>query len=41
MNSPESTRLEYMLEVKGSKHSLLPKICAVDAVGIGAVSREL
>ena len=25
----------------GSKHSLLPRICAVDAVGIGASSSEL
>lgn len=30
-----------MLEVYGSKHSLLPRICAVDAVGIGAHSSEL
>jgi len=27
--------------VYGSKHSLLPRICAVEAVGIGASSSEL
>merc|ERR1719174_2744127 len=41
VNSPESTRREYRLDVYGSKHSLLPRICAVDAVGIGARSSEL
>jgi hypothetical protein len=30
-----------MLDVYGSKHSLLPRICAVEAVGIGATSSEL
>ncbi|MNL10697.1 hypothetical protein D3C87_1315040 [compost metagenome] len=30
-----------MFEVYGSKHSLLPKICEVDAVGIGATNKEL
>jgi hypothetical protein len=30
-----------MLLVYGSKHSLLPRICDVDAVGIGATSSEL
>ena len=40
-NSPASTRREYRLDVYGSKHSLLPRICAVDAVGIGASSSEL
>ena len=30
-----------MLEVYGSKHSLLPRICEVDAVGMGATSSEL
>jgi hypothetical protein len=30
-----------MLDVYGSMDSLLPRICAVDAVGIGATSREL
>ncbi len=39
-NSPDSTLLEYMLEVYGSKHSLFPNICDVDAVGIGATNRE-
>src|SRR5579862_5619533 len=28
-------------EVYGSKHSLKPKICEVDAVGMGATSNEL
>jgi len=36
----ESTRREYRFDVYGSKHSLLPRICAVDAVGIGATSNE-
>src|SRR5688572_18131525 len=40
-NSPLNTRRIYMLEVNGSKHSLLPKICAVEAVGIGAINNEL
>jgi hypothetical protein len=30
-----------MLDVYGSKHSLLPKICDVEAVGMGATRREL
>src|SRR5574343_1407439 len=29
-----------MLEVYGSKASLLPKICEVEAVGIGAINKE-
>ena len=29
-----------MFEVKGSNDSLLPRICDVDAVGMGAQSRE-
>jgi hypothetical protein len=29
-----------MLEVYGSKHSLFPKICEVEAVGIGAIKSE-
>ena len=41
MNSPASTLLLYMLEVNGSVLSLLPMIWAVEAVGIGAISREL
>lgn len=40
MNSPESTLLEYKLEVKASKVSLFPNIYAEDAVGIGANRRE-
>jgi len=40
-NSPDSTRRLYMLDVKGSMDSLLPRICAVDAVGMGAMSSEL
>jgi hypothetical protein len=34
-------RLEYKLLVNGSKHSLNPNICDVDAVGIGAINKEL
>ena len=30
-----------MLLVIGSKHSVYPRICEVDAVGIGATKREL
>jgi hypothetical protein len=30
-----------MFDVYGSMHSLLPRICDVDAVGIGASSSEL
>jgi hypothetical protein len=30
-----------MLEVYGSKHSLLPRIWEVEAVGMGATRREL
>ena len=41
VNSPASTLLLYIFEVKGSVLSLLPIICAVDAVGIGAISSEL
>ena len=41
MNSPASVRRVYILLVIGSKHSLLPKICDVLAVGIGATRREL
>merc|ERR1719399_2612794 len=40
-NSPARTRLVNMLLVKGSKLSLLPRIWAVDAVGIGARRSEL
>ena len=40
-NSPESTRRVYRLDVYGSNDSLLPRIWAVDAVGIGATSSEL
>jgi len=40
-NSPDSTRRVYMLLVYGSKLSQLPRICAVDAVGIGAISKLL
>src|SRR5438309_2008242 len=40
-NSPLNTRRVYILLVYGSKHSLLPKICEVLAVGIGAMSKEL
>jgi hypothetical protein len=29
-----------MFEVNGSKDSLLPRICEVDAVGIGAIRSE-
>ena len=31
---------EYKFDVKGSKHSLFPKICEVEAVGIGATNKE-
>ena len=41
VNSPASTLLLYIFEVKGSVLSLLPIICAVDAVGIGAIRSEL
>ena len=40
-NSPLSTRRVYRFDVYGSKDSLLPRICAVDAVGMGASSSEL
>ncbi len=40
-NSPAITRLTYKLLVNGSNDSLLPKIYAVDAVGISAMSKEL
>ena len=39
-NSPESTLLVYRFEVYGSKDSLFPNICEVEAVGIGAISNE-
>merc|ERR1740121_850991 len=39
-NSPESTRRTYKFCVYGSNDSLLPRICAVLAVGIGATNRE-
>merc|ERR1711887_343919 len=39
-NSPARTRLVNMFDVKGSNDSLLPRIWAVDAVGIGASSSE-
>merc|ERR1719174_1834367 len=39
-NSPARTRRVYMLDVKGSKDSLLPRIWAVEAVGMGARRRE-
>ena len=38
-NSLDKTLLEYMLLLYGSIDSLLPKIWAVDAVGIGARSK--
>ena len=41
VNSPASTLLLYILDVNGSVLSLLPMIWAVEAVGIGAISREL
>lgn len=41
VNSPARTLLLYMLDVNGSVLSLFPIICAVDAVGIGAISKEL
>src|SRR5690606_10205550 len=40
INSPDNTRRVYILEVYGSKHSLLPNICEVLAVGIGATNNE-
>mmetsp|Transcript_111588 Transcript_111588/g.271097 ORF Transcript_111588/g.271097 Transcript_111588/m.271097 type:complete len:232 (-) Transcript_111588:186-881(-) len=40
-NSPASTRRLYMLDVNGSMPSLLPRICAVEAVGMGAINSEL
>lgn len=39
-NSPERVLRVYIFEVYGSKHSLLPKICEVEAVGIGATNKE-
>ena len=39
-NSPANVRRLYKLLVNGSKHSLNPKICEVDAVGIGASKSE-
>merc|ERR1711972_426948 len=39
-NSPESVRLTYKFCVYGSKLSLLPRIWAVLAVGIGATRSE-
>ena len=41
INSPDNTRRVYIFDVYGSKHSLFPKICAVEAVGIGANNSEL
>ena len=41
VNSPASTLLLYIFDVKGSVLSLLPMIWAVEAVGIGAISSEL
>src|ERR1051325_6846218 len=40
-NSPLNTLREYILLVYGSKHSLLPRICDVEAVGMGASNSEL
>merc|ERR1719347_382353 len=40
-NSPANVLRTYTLDVYGSKHSLLPRICDVDAVGIGATNNEL
>ena len=40
INSPASVLREYKLLVKGSKHSLNPKICEVLAVGMGATRSE-
>merc|ERR1719198_1508879 len=39
-NSPERTLRTYRFCVYGSNDSLLPSICAVLAVGIGATSKE-
>ena len=36
MKFPANVFLLYIFDVNGSKHSLNPKICDVDAVGIGA-----
>ena len=41
MNSPARTRLVKTFDVHGSKLSLLPRIYDVEAVGIGARSKEL
>merc|ERR1719397_535954 len=38
-NSPANVRRTYIFDVYGSKHSLLPKIWEVDAVGIGATNK--
>ena len=40
INSPPNVLREYKLVVNGSNASLFPKICAVDAVGIGATNNE-
>ena len=40
INSPDKTLLLYMLVVNASKASLFPRIYEVEAVGIGATSRE-
>lgn len=40
-NSPASVRRTYKLELYGSTDSVLPKICDVDAVGMGATSKLL
>ena len=41
INSPAKVLRKYIFEVKGSIHSLFPKICDVDAVGMGATNNEL
>lgn len=38
--SPDNTRHVYRLDVIGSNVSMLPNIYDVDAVGIGAISKE-
>ena len=40
INSPPKVLREYKFVVNGSNASLFPKICAVDAVGIGATNNE-
>ena len=41
MNSPANVRRLYIFDVIGSIHSLNPKICDVEAVGMGANKSEL